>query len=87
MRRNRIPSIKCGIEDKAEAASIKSLKENQTTQTTKMKVPEDEKFQQQGSTIVEMLKAGSFVLKQNLVPKTPLQYKTTQALNMFWVMG
>lgn len=52
-----------------------------------MKVPEDEKVQQQGSTIVEMLKAGSFVLKQNLVPKTPLQYKTTQALNMFWVMG
>lgn len=47
-----------------------------------MKVPEDEMIQQQGSTIVEMLKAGSFVLIQNLVPKAPLQYKTTQALNV-----
>lgn len=67
-RRDKILSIKCGIEDKAETASIKSLKGNQTTQTTKMKVLEDEKDQHQGSTTIEMLKAGSFVLKQSPGP-------------------
>ena len=58
MRRDKIPSIKSGMQQKTEAASTKLPKWNQTTLSTKTQVLKDEKDQHQENIIGEMLKVG-----------------------------